>query len=288
MSRTITALFDSREDAEAARQRLAAANVDAGDVHIHDQSSESYRGSGSYSTHRDRGLWASVRNAFLPDEDRHHYEEGVRRGHVLLTADVDESQVDEAVRVLEQGGTVDIDSRSAEWRAGGWDYPNENVVGTSTSTGRGAAGATSGQDHLSDRAGLENTLARGTQDQSIPIVEEQLVVGKREVNRGGVRVRTYVTEVPVHEQIRLRDESIHVERRPVDRQVEGTGADLFRDRTVELTETDEEAVVGKQARVVEEVVVRKTAGERVEEIDDTVRRTEVEVDRDGGLDRDRS
>lgn len=55
-----------------------------------------------------------------------------------------------------------------------------------------------------------------------------------------------------------------------------------------MVATGEEAVVGKTARVVEEVVVSKTADEHVEEVDDTVRRTEVEVDRDTDLDPKRS
>ena len=102
------------------------------------------------------------------------------------------------------------------------------------------------------------------------------------MDRGGVRVRSYVTETPVHEQIRLRNERVNVERRPVDREVSGT--DAFRERTIDMTATGEEVVVGKTAHVVEEVVVSKTVNDRVEQIDDTVRRTDVEVDRDEGVD----
>ena len=94
-------------------------------------------------------------------------------------------------------------------------------------------------------------------------------------------MRSYVTETPVHEQIRLRDERINVQRRAVDRPI--TDADeAFRERTIDMTATGEEAVVGKTARVVEEVVVSKTADTRVEQIDDTVRRTDVEVDEQTG------
>ncbi|MGI4733102.1 MAG: YsnF/AvaK domain-containing protein, partial [Janthinobacterium lividum] len=112
-------------------------------------------------------------------------------------------------------------------------------------------------------------------------VEEQLVVGKREVDRGGARVRSYVTETAVHEQIKLRDEKINVQRRAVDRPITDAD-DAFRERTIDMTATGEEAVVGKTARVVEEVVVSKTRGEHVEQIDDTVRRTDVEIDEDAG------
>ncbi len=266
MTRTVTALFDKRSDAEAAEARLKAANVDAGHISIHDKTSSGFHATG-HSTTQDPGMWASIKNAFLPDEDRHTYEEGVRRGGFLLTADVDEDHVDEVVRVLEEADTVDIDDRAGEWRSSGWDYAPEAVA-----TGAGAGAYAYGTDKD----------VRGTDvvgEQSIPIVEEQLVVGKREVDRGGARVRSYVTEIPVHEQVRLRDEKINVQRRAVDRPLTDAD-DAFRERTIDVTATGEEAVVGKTARVVEEVVVSKTAGERVEEIDDTVRRTEVEVDED--------
>lgn len=271
MSSTITALFDSRADAEAAKDRLKAANVDADHVHIHDKSSAGYKENG-YSTHHDRGFWDSIKNAFVPDEDRHTYEEGVRRGGVLLTADVDDDRVDEAVRVLEDANSVDIDDRSSQWRSSGWDY-----------AGAGAAGGAAAGYGLTGSADRLETDRTGEREEVIPVVEEQLVVGKRDVSRGGVRVRSYVTETPVHEQIRLRNERINVERRAVDQPLSAADADAFRERTIDMTATGEEAVVGKTARVVEEVVVSKTAEEHVEDVEDTVRRTDVEVDRDSDV-----
>jgi uncharacterized protein (TIGR02271 family) len=111
---------------------------------------------------------------------------------------------------------------------------------------------------------------------TIPVVEEELQVGKREVERGGVRVESRVEERPVTEEVQLREERVHVERRPVDRPV--TDADAaFREGTLEVTERAEEAVVGKTARVVEEVVVGKQVEEHTETVRDTVRRTDVDV-----------
>jgi len=262
MSRTITALFDTRADAEAGRQRLLDANLHADHVHIHDKSSV---GDAGYSSHQELGLWGSIKNAFLPDEDRHTYEEGVRRGGFLLTADVDEHQADEAVRALDEAhfNTVDIDERAGQWKSEGWTPPAAATTAATTAGTTGAATAALGSAAAGDEARFK-------------VVEEQLVVGKREVDRGGVRVRSYVTETPVHEQISLRDEKIRVERHAVDRPV---GEDAFREQTIELTATGEEAVVGKTARVVEEVVVGKSTEQRVEDISDTVRRTDVVVEK---------
>lgn len=111
MTRTITALFDDRSGAEAAQERLKQSRVDADRIRIHDKTSDGYNET-TRSTHEDRGIWASIKNAFLPDHDRHTYEEGVRRGGFLLTADVDDDAVGAAVSVLEEANTVDIDERA--------------------------------------------------------------------------------------------------------------------------------------------------------------------------------
>lgn len=137
-----------------------------------------------------------------------------------------------------------------------------------------------------DRTGTDagSDGIRGAEER-IPLVEERLVVGKREVETGGIRVRSRIVEKPVSEQVRLRDEHVEVERRPVSGRIENAGA-LFQERTVEMSETDEEAVVAKEATVREELVVRKDVNHHVEQISDTVRRTEVEVEKIGASDRD--
>lgn len=262
MSRTITALFDDKQDADAAKARLEQSNVQASHVSVHDKTSAGYSDT-AYSTGKEPGFWGSVKHAFLPEEDRHTYEEGIRRGGYVLTADVSEDQIDDAVRVLEESNSIDIDDRSKQWREQGWAYGL-------TDSGPGYAAS-----EKSSGAGYGSGAQEG--EQVIPIVEEELIVGKREVDRGGARVRSYVTETPVHEQVRLREERVDVQRRAVDRPVTDAD-DAFRERTIDVTATGEEAVVRKDARVVEEVVVSKTADTRVQEIDDTVRRTDVEIE----------
>ena len=115
---------------------------------------------------------------------------------------------------------------------------------------------------------------------SVPVVEEELKVGKRQVETGGVRVQTTTQEKPVEEQVTLREEHVRVDRRPVDRPA--TAADMqqgLRQDTMEVTARSEEAVVQKEARVVEEVVLNKDATERTETVRDTVRRTDVDVEK---------
>ena len=114
----------------------------------------------------------------------------------------------------------------------------------------------------------------------LQVVEERLVVGKRAVSRGKVRVHSYVVERPVSESIQLRDETIRVDRRAIDREVTGDelGVAGFQDRSIEMEEVDEEAVVSKTARVVEEIGLRKDVSNRVETIRETLRSTKVDID----------
>ena len=95
------------------------------------------------------------------------------------------------------------------------------------------------------------------------------------VNRGTTRIRRFVVETPVEQQVRLHDERVTVERHPVTGN--RTPTDSFGEKTIAVTETGEEAVVGKQARVVEEVAIRKEGADRTETVRDTVRREDVEV-----------
>jgi uncharacterized protein (TIGR02271 family) len=290
-------MFDDRSEAERAKSELQQIGATA---EIVDQSrmsggtssssssssggqgyNQTYGNSGATGAAYDqsgggsgRGFWAELKDAFVSDEDRSSYEEGVRRGGVLLTAHVDESRADEAIRILDREGTVDMDQREQSWRSEGW----QGYQGSSQRSALGQSSMT-GSNQTERSAGTH-------QEEHIPIIEEQLRVGKREVSRGGARVRSYVEETPVDEDVTLREEHVHIERRPVDRALTGESltGDAFQERTVEMTETAEEAVVAKEARIKEELVVSKDVEQRQEHIHDTVRHTEVDVDE--GLDRD--
>ena len=61
------------------------------------------------------------------------------------------------------------------------------------------------------------TEAEGNQENSsIPVVKEELQVGKRAVQRGAVRVYSRLMQQPVEEKISLREEHVNVDRvRPI-------------------------------------------------------------------------
>jgi len=321
-TRTITAMFDSRAEAEQAVQSLVSEiGLSRSAVRVEPGAEGTTGGTTSASSHEDKGFFASLKDLFVPDEDRYSYAEGMRRGGVLVSAQVDDAQIDRAMDVLERHGAVDLDEREASWRKEGWtgytgaaaagagtgavvgassDGNRTGIAampGTGASTPDGAPGnppgtmASRGVDqvagtNISGAHPEHETRTTGTTaavggtargEEAIPIVEEQIRIGKREVDRGRVRVRSYIVETPVQQQVSLREEHVEVERRAVNRPV--TDADrLFQERTIEATESAEEAVVAKEARVVEELVVRKEAEEHVQTVQDKVRRTEVEIE----------
>lgn len=145
-----------------------------------------------------------------------------------------------------------------------------------------AAGGASlyNHEHYNDDKFYRNRRqnAEAENETTIPVVNEELEVGKREVETGGIRLRSRVVEKEVAEDINLREENVRVERNAVDRAA--TADDLVEDE-VEMREYEEVPVVNKQARVVEEVRLSKDINEREETIRDTVRNTEVDVDRTG-------
>lgn len=132
--------------------------------------------------------------------------------------------------------------------------------------------------HMASAAREETKPSVVKQEISVPVIEEELQVGKREVNRGGVRVSSRLVETPVEEDVMLREEHVRVQRKPVDRPVETQDLKAFEGGTVELVEMDEEAVVAKKARVIEEVVLSKEVTQRTDTVHETVRHTEVQVE----------
>jgi stress response protein YsnF len=149
-------------------------------------------------------------------------------------------------------------------------------------TGLGAAGLATGaaaysrddfytHDHFNETKFYERN--------KLPVIEENLEVGKQEVETGGARITSRIVERPVEETINLREEHVNVERTPVNRPVDATDAGVFQEQELELTEHAEVPVIDKEARVVEEVSLTKDVEEKEETIRETLRNTEVETER---------
>jgi len=113
-------------------------------------------------------------------------------------------------------------------------------------------------------------------EEVIPVVKEELEVGKRATERR-YRVRSYVIERPVEKTVTVRDERVEIEHRPIS----GTGnLNMPQERTIEVVERHEEPFAEKRVTGAEEIVVRKEVVERPETVRGTVRETKVDIDKE--------
>ena len=312
MQHTLLAVFDNRADAQSAMDELLGSGFSRQDVRL----SEGAAGNAATNTTVDDGSFGSGIKHFFSelfgtgnDEPARKYSEAVTRGsHVLTVITASEPEVERAADLIERFGPVDIDEKASQWTGGAMSgeamrmdsgaqqqsalLSQQSQQGTQGSSQQGTQGSsqqgTQGSQQGLSQQGTQGLSQQGSQQRApsaentaIPIIEEQLQVGKREVQRGGVRVFQRVVETPVNETVNLREEHVSVERGPGDQPVSSADLAAFQEKSIELRETAEEAVVQKSARVVEEVVIGKEVTQRQEQISDTVRHTEVDVQQVG-------
>ncbi|HEX3685003.1 MAG TPA: YsnF/AvaK domain-containing protein [Bryobacteraceae bacterium] len=261
----VVAVFRSNSDAQAAAAELKANGFPADNIYI-----SSYSESGAaaptpatgtqirsgHEAQHEGGITGWFKSLFGEDEehdtDRETYENAVRTGGVVLNVQADDENLDQAVNILERHNAVDVNSEVATSETNASRAPRQSAKKSSTDLPK-----------------------------SVPVVQEDLRVGKRAVARGAVRIYSRVVEQPVEETVTLREEHVRVERQPVNRAADASDLQAGREEVIEVEEFAEEPVVSKQARVVEEVRISKDATERRETVRDTVRRTEVNVENAG-------
>ncbi|WP_051286541.1 DUF2382 domain-containing protein [Salinimicrobium terrae] len=132
-----------------------------------------------------------------------------------------------------------------------------------------------------------NKMENRTTDKKVDVVEENLEVGKKEVQTGGAKVTSRVVERPVEERVNLREENVEVKRNPVDKPADTSKMKNFEEKTIEAKETSEVPVVNKEARVKEEVTLEKEVKNKEEVIKDKVKETKVDVDKKSDNTKDR-
>lgn len=293
MENTVVGVYDSYTQARNAMNELIASGFPRDHVQLNPEQETSVSGADVADSNykSESGIGHFFRSLFGrgdSDDETHRdiYAEAVRRGSCVLTVSADsDAQRDHAADIMNRYDPVDIDERSAHWRSRGWS-------GYDTSAPR-----LTEEEILQERshyvqkppsastANLQNEMgAAGTS--RIPVIQEELKVGKRVVQRGGVRVFQHIKETPVHESVQLREEHVRVERHPVDQPVSEADLAAFKEGSIEVREMGEEPVVSKTARVVEEVIVDKEVSEQTANIDDSLRSTDVEVQQFGGAEDD--
>lgn len=250
---TLVCLFHHEEQAEAAVRDLRDAGIPENAISI-------IGGDGAGVDALDK---SELSGLGMPDRDYDHLKAGIRNANVVIAVRSIADHVAAVERIFQKHRAEKIDEADSTRKA------PEPVLA--------AAPVAAAAPLLSEAAVPAANTSAVVDEAVIPVVEEDLLVGKRTVDQGGVRLYRRVIEIPVEESVDLREEHVSVDRVPVDRLIADTD-DAFQNRTIELTETAEEAVVSKDARVVEEIVLSKGVTEHTETVRDTVRHTEVEVE----------
>ena len=253
MAQTVVGIFNSANEARNAVYNLLNNGFDESNV-------DYANGSGAYANEYDNnqhgsGISRFFKNLFGNDDESDRYSRAAKGGHIVTVHAASTEEARRASELLDEYGAVDIDENDKEYRR---QYGN--MTGTTDLTN------TSDTDDLKEES------------RTIPVIEENLQVGKRVVETGGVRLRSRIIEKPVEETIRLREEHVQVNRNKVDRPVTGDELDNLREETLEVRERAEVPVVNKEATVVEEVSVDKTVDHREETIKDKVRKQDVAVE----------
>lgn len=256
MAKTIVGLYDHRQTARKVLSDLE--EVGFGTDHLRFASHEQGDATDYDIDARTDTTPDALSRYGVSDEESRFYSEGVRRGGSIIIARVHDNDVDRAVDIMARHNPVRFEDRKEEYLtdydAGAEAYTSDQI--------------TENRDRYADQS-----------KQRLQEIEEHLKIGKREVVRGGVRVHQYVESDVEEETLRLRDETVSVDRQSVNRTLTADEADAaFEEKTVELVERDEEAVVEKEAVVTGEVTVGKDVNVREETVGGEVRRTRVEVE----------
>lgn len=277
MANTVVGIFEKAIDAQQAQSYLLSNGFSASDVDI---TTSSYN---SDTTVRainkdDEDFGDRIGNFFKDlfdgDEDEtRRYSEAGRRGTIVTVHTTSTAEAEKAADILDQYGAVNVDDNAV-------NYYESNQVnsGTVSDVPVNTYADSSVDPYLNRSLDTDRSIESEGQTESLPVIKEELQVRKREVETGGVRLRSRIIERPVQESVRLRQEQVNVNRTPVDRVASESDFDTFKEGSIEMKEYAEIAVVNKEARVVEEVSLNKTVDEREEVINETLRNTEVEVE----------
>lgn len=195
------------------------------------------------------GLAGALIGAGIPEEEAKYYENEFRAGRVVVTVRADR-RLGEAQTILAQSGGYDMSaSRSA------------GMAGTAAAATR-AAGAADGQDR-----------------RTIEAREEELRVRKRPVQTGEAEVYKEVSTERRSVDVPVKKEELVVERHSVARQP--AGGPVGSNERVRVPLSEERVEIEKEPVVTERVSVGKRVVEDEEQIDATLRKENIKVNKRG-------
>lgn len=263
----IATLFSNFAQAEGAKRNLIKAGYREHDIDI--ISGERLRSEDHEARHP--GLWQRLFGDKVDDEQAEVYEEAISTGGVVLTLRAEEDELPRAVGIIDAHDTTP----QANAQAG---YANNTAaLGTKAPLTPAPHSPVNATSNTTPNAVRTSLTGDESEEEILRLAEEHLEVGKRLISEGSTRVRRYTVTDEVSKDISLQEQHADIFRRPLN-QTGAPGSIDWSEKTVEIEETHEQPVINKTAQVKEEVVVRKDVNDRVETINDSVRRQEVDID----------
>jgi uncharacterized protein (TIGR02271 family) len=120
---------------------------------------------------------------------------------------------------------------------------------------------------------------------TIPLVEERVVVTKREVETGRLRIKVSVDAREEIFPVELSASEMEVERVPINTVVSQVPAVRLEGSTTIIPVVEEVVVVEKRLVLVEEIHVRRKTTTETKQVPVTIRTERVQIDRSGSADR---
>ena len=241
----VVAVYDTEQNASAALTSLVSAGYRTGDISVIRNEGEAEK-----AGLHEPGIWKRLFGRDLEHDEATVLGRSFKEGSIIVVVRVPEAHAPSVMSLLDRHKPVDVLDRANAYAM---------------------AGAT-------NAAPEARTPVKEADEEMLRLAEEQIDVGKRLVESGHTCVRRYVVQKPVDANITLHEEHVEVIRRAISDPAYVTDTD-WTDKTIEVTDTMEEAVVNKTAHVIEEVVIRKQGSDRTQAVHDTVRRQQVLVER---------
>lgn len=209
---TVTAMFDSRAAAQKAIDDLVGAGISQERIRLVEGGPEPVETQAEPS--QDKGFWANLTDLFMPEEDRHSYGEGLRRGGFLLAVRSDSPSHERILDILDREGSVDMSEREADWELEGWkparalrdlaSRPARSGGDEAAWMGEGkpaARNVDADPEEIVPREDLAESY-RGSTDVPFATEPDEIPqdeatpgrVGRRDPNAGRSRVRSYLDE----------------------------------------------------------------------------------------------
>lgn len=219
------------------------------------------------------GITDDLVNMGIPQREADYYNNEFQQGHTVVTVNTRDKQ-QQAYDLLMRDGGYDFNSSQGQ--------TSSYASGTAGTMGTAATGATAATAQTAANTTNAPTTQTGEQTQNIELRAEQLQPQTRWQQAGEVELRKNVVSEQQTVDVPVTREEVYIQRQPGSGQVSDTPIS-DQGETIRVPVGEEQVDINKQTVVTGEVTVGKRQVQETEQVTDTVRREELDVDRQGDV-----